>query len=179
MTTNSSFFELPVMDSDWTDPSSYENTGNSFVADREAFMVGKDKFSNPTKKNTTPWTDPGAYENTGESFMGELFVDSGNKESNWGGDIWDWANTEQGSTVIGGAIGGVDKAWSIGRETDALENRANSNMAITQMKIDANMAMQEKQIAAAKEIAMLKENRIKRHNKSINAPVNMSVRKFK
>ena len=184
MATNSSYFQLPVMDSQpaWSSTGAYENTGqsftteqNSFVADRDAFMNGKDPMDYPIKQ--------GAASSQGRNSL--LFVDSSssssnpNQESTWGSSVWDWANTEQGSTVIGGAIGGAAEMYAAEQKADYLKEGDASAMALAQMREDAATARAQMQIDAQMKIAMLKENRIKKHNKSINAPVNMSMRTFK
>jgi hypothetical protein len=166
MATNS--FSLPAINNStsYNQPSYYNNTGSNFVADRDAFWSGQDQYSLPMK------TEQQAETST-------FWSNTGSVSKEWAGNVWDWANTETGSSVIGGAISGASQMYAQGKAEDAANKLSDDKTSIAQMQIDAQMEMQEKALAAQMEIAMLEENRIKAHNKSINNPdVKMNVRKF-
>ena len=164
-----SFFSLPsygstVIPNNYVETGQQTYSGNSgytgnYNQDRAAFYENKDPYTVPIK---------------------ELFVDSQSEETGqWMSSIWDWAKTEQGSSVLGGAVSGAGEVWAANKQEDLLNQSSKDAKNLAQMKIDAEMAMQEKELAQQMEIAMLAEKRINRHNKSINAPVNMSLRSFK
>ncbi len=118
---------------------------------------------------STPWINPDT---------GKVFVNSGD-ESSWGEDIWDWANTETGSNVIGGALAGAGSAWESELAADESSEKRSDYLTLAREKIASAESMNQANIEARMKLAMLGENRKDKHNKSINAPINMSVRKFK
>ena len=108
-----------------------------------------------------------------------FWSNTGSVSREWAGNVWDWANTETGSSVIGGAISGASQMYAQGKAEDAADKLSDDKMSIAQMQIDAQMAMQEAALAQEMELAMMEENRINRHNASINDQnVKMNVRKF-
>lgn len=191
MATNSSFFELPAINStnSWTNPDQYSFT--------EA----------PT---TNPSYQPASYRD--ENYDIGLFVDTvspsienGDTGSNFWGGVWDWANTDIGASVAAGALSGIGNVWATDMASDAASDLANSKyensfalqqsnsasqMELAQMGIAAEQEMQAAELAAKMEmqkkeleqemaIFMKGEERIDTHNSSINKPVNMKPRNFK
>jgi len=86
------------------------------------------------------------------------------------GDIWDWAKTEQGTAVLGGAIQGAGSVWAAGKKSDSAED-----LLRLRASLEADLARLKDQLEGPSE-AELKDARISRHNRSINLPMNLSVR---
>jgi hypothetical protein len=171
MEPNQPYFTLPAMSfSSGQNPTPYQgsyNTGN-FTEDYNNFWKDKSHFELPTKAGDMA-TD------TTSSF----WSNSGSLAKEWGSNVWDWANTETGSSVIGGAIGGAAQMYAQGKQEDLANKLSGDRMSLAQMQIEAEMAMQEAALAQEMELAMMKENRINAHNASINNPnTKMNVRKF-
>lgn len=167
MPTNSSFFELPSMSNttSWTDPGQYSFSGDTA---------------------TNPVYEPSNYRD--DKYDSGLFTDTVSQNTNvgqssfWGG-VWDWANTDVGSSVLGGAISGAGNVWAAGEAADAAKDLSASNnensILLQQMRNDAAMEMHAAELEQEMAMFMAGEERINRHNTSINAPVNMNTRKFK
>lgn len=173
MATNSSAFTLPAMysNNNYTNTSNYNNTGQSFVADRDAFWKDKNQYTNPILENQ-------------EQFSNNMFVDSGNTENEWASTVWDWANSEQGSQVIGSAIGGAATAYSSGKSQDLAKELSQDNneqsMTIAEMQIAAQNERHAAELAQQMKIAEMAKERVDRHNKTINdSSVKMNTRNFK
>jgi len=78
--------------------------------------------------------------------------------------IWKWSNTNTGSSMLGGALDAGMKAWAVGKASDASDEQ--NQFYAEQKALDREAAMA---------LAMLKENRINRHNESINKPWDLGL----
>lgn len=97
------------------------------------------------------------------------------EDSNFLDDVWDWAKTDQGTSVIGGAISGIGSMVSAGWADDTAKDGIQAKKELLQMELDARERMQTQALAASE--AVLKNARIAKHNTSINRPVSLRLKK--
>ena len=148
-----SYFTLPTIETAFdTTPNYVESQPSNYVQDWNA-----SSSESPTTSDTS------------------IFTNTGNMASEWASSAWDWANTETGSSVIGGAISGAGQVWAQDLASDSASSlQAQDNAAAIELaKIN--------QAAATERVQMQidADNKVRdTHNAANNAPMNMSVRKF-
>ena len=124
-----------------------------------------DALKNYVPRNDTPASQsPPAplkkdywFVNTKNNNNGTSDSNSGNSGGSWWGNIWDWANSNQGTSIIGGITRELFNAY----RTDKMNKIRNKN--------------NNRDSVAVK----LQHERIQKHNESINKPMDMGLRIFK
>lgn len=136
--------------SGWKDTDSY------------SFSASQQPDSNVNLPEASTITDQWAQANQQDTLQGQnWFVDSFSNledgdttETDIFGDLWDWVLSEQGSSVMGGAVDGAIGVWLADKAEDINSSKASKS-------------------------AELYDARVKKHNRSINAPTTMNLRRFK
>jgi hypothetical protein len=135
------------------DYSSYDfslpyNDSNVYIPDASNYNLGgsySDSNVNIAGSDDDYW-----YTDSGSS------VDVGD-DDNWWDSIWDWAGSNQGVAVLGGALDGLMSLWGAEKSSQ----------------------LKSKSGGGGSNAAELQDERIKAHNASINMPMSMGAREFK
>lgn len=122
-----------------------------------------------TGSNDSAWLNSIGSWFTDSSPSGSSGGGGGGDDSIWGG-VWDWASSDSGLATIGGAIAG-----GVGAYSDSQNRQSSEDNLRLKYSLESDLARLRDELAGPSE-AELRDKRIKAHNKSINMPMNMSVR---
>lgn len=120
-----------------------------------------------TSSGNESWTSSGGYDlgSSGESFNfndDDWYVDSTggsvDVDTSIFDDIWGWVKSDQGVSVLGGAANAAFKLWQADK---------------------ANEMRRQNAAAGGPSAAELYDARVKRHNASINQPMDMGLVELK
>jgi hypothetical protein len=140
---------------EWDSLPSYQETSNYSFSDQSS----DDWFTNSYSE--TDFSSGDSLDSGGSAPSSSSAAGGGDSNSGFWEGVWDWSNSDQGIAVIGGALAGGISMWDEERKQDRL--------------LELKDAGSDDGPSAAE----LKDERIKKHNASIDTPMDMGVRKFK
>jgi hypothetical protein len=163
-------WELPSLaDDSWSDtgswsaaqndsfelPSSYDQ--QTFAQQPDSQYLGNTDFSNAYQEDW--YTDS---------------LSGGEVDTSMFNDLWNWAKTNQGTSVLGGAVNQGMNLWKADLLNDMRDDNDAARLEIARM----NNATQLEIANMQNEIAKRREDRVDKHNSSINTPMNMGITKL-
>ena len=142
-------YDLPAFtDNSWSSDQSWTQSNNYSLSDPQSSSIPSS--SEYSKQDN--WSEGWFTDSTSKTDQNAPSADSSTFDG-----VWKWLTSNQGASTAGGAAQALMQAWAASNASDAKSKES-------QLDRDAAMA-----------IAMLKENRINRHNESINQPANLGL----
>jgi hypothetical protein len=156
MPVNEINYEFPMLgqsqsSNSWTDPGNYSLTEQPSTSNVN--IPTPEEYS-----NEDPWYVDTLSQQEQSSQGQQSSTTNESSSSDWWNSLWDWVKSEQGTSVLGGTAQAMFDEYR------------------KQIEFDRKKELQD---SSGPTSAELYDARVKAHNKSINMPMKMGVRRFK